>query len=383
MTTSTQTSAPMIDYALPSDFIHAINRLPDNARVLVTGATSGLGRTAISYLHTLGVDCVATGRNAQALDELRAQGVNCVRLDLATASDDDLTALLDGISIIWHCAALSSPWGAYADFYQANTQATVRLATLASGLNVARFVHISTPSLYFKHAHQYNVPEMAVSLDVIPKRSANSYIHTKLLAERALHTLIKNTPASSTQFIILRPRALFGVHDKVLLPRILQLHQKNHTLPLPRGGDVLMDVTFADNVVYAMMLASISPAKANEIPTYNITNQAPIRLNELLYRLIGDAMHLPLAFKSVPYPIIKALAHTLDRASKLTKKEPRLTPYSAAVLYYDTTLDTTLAERELDYHAPYALDTAIAITARALQLTQSQATSPHQGSAGA
>ncbi len=359
----------MINYSIPTAFYEAKAKLPPNSRILVTGATSGLGRCAVGYLLSLGVDCVAVGRQADKLQELHTLGVKTFLLDLATCTDDEMIQSLQGITIVWHCAALSSPWGRYDEFYHINTLASERLATLAYQTGVERFVHISTPSLYFNFSHRLDVKEADVQAsDFIHSktRPVNHYIATKYLAEQRLSKLSQTFVIPKMPIIMLRPRAIFGTHDRVLLPRILQLyHDKQGKIPLPNGGRVLMDITFADNVVYAMLQASTIP-NPKAIDTYNITNQSPIRLTDLLHKLICENMNLPLSIKRAPYPVVAKLSKVLEFISTFTHKEPKLTAYSAGVLYYDMTLNTDKAKQELNYHAPFDLDTAIALTAQKL-----------------
>lgn len=352
----------MIDYPVPTPFTQALEALKTH-KILVTGATSGLGRCAIDYLHHMGIPCVATGRNPAVIRELSALGIKAQALDLATASQEALTSLLHNIDIIWHCAALSSAWGNYADFYAANVRATQNLATLAAQSGVQTFVHISTPSLYFNFSHRHNVREDELALSA-NSRFVNHYIHTKFLAEQFLQQLNQRC---EMRIAMLRPRAIFGTHDRVLLPKILALyHAKKGKLPLPNGGNVLMDITFADNVVYAMTLAGNSALAKHPLPIFNISNQEPITLRELLQQLICQHLGKPLHIKNLPYPLIAAFAKTAEALSALSRQEPPLTAYSAGVLYYDMTLNTERAQNLLGYQAPYPLNTAIALTAKHL-----------------
>lgn len=330
--------------------------------ILVTGATSGLGRNAVDYLHQNAIPCLATGRNQAVGKALTDKGIEFLAMDLGCADDKTLTYATQNKSAIWHAAALSSAWGAYDAFYQSNVIATQRLATIAGQMGVPRFIHISTPSLYFNFSHRYDVGEQA-----LPKRFANHYATTKYLAELALWEIAKAYPR--TQFVILRPRAIFGAYDRVLLPKIIELLHKRGKLPLPNHGKVLMDTSYAQNVVHAMHLATHTAFDTKElVPTYNITNGTPIRLCELLGKLF-DKLNTPFAIKSVPYPMMASLARLAELWGDIRQKEPLLTAYGAGVLYYDMTLSIKKAQDELGYQPLVSLDDAITQTALYLQGT--------------
>lgn len=331
-------------------------------KILLTGATSGLGRNAVDFLQNRNIPFIATGRNRTVGQQLMQQGVDFRACDLAQADESVLTALFDGVTAVWHCAALSSPWGNYADFYQANVVATEQLARVAAKHGVSRFIHISTPSIYFDFQHHHHLCET----DCAAKR-ANHYAETKWIAEQKIQQLAKKYP--QTQFVILRPRAIFGAYDKVLLPRLLDLLTERHgVLPLPNDGKVKMDVTYALNVVHAMFLATEQTFSSQDgVPTFNITNQEPIELRTLLDKLFRQQLGRSFRIKSVPYPLIATLARTLECIAKFTKKEPKLTAYSAGTLYFDMILNNDKAIRELGYRPLYPLEDAIAQTAQWLK----------------
>jgi short-subunit dehydrogenase len=55
-------------------------------KILVTGATSGIGRQVAVDYHSLGHDVWAVGRNADALEELRALGLHTGQVDLTDSA---------------------------------------------------------------------------------------------------------------------------------------------------------------------------------------------------------------------------------------------------------------------------------------------------------
>ncbi|EHP40864.1 NAD-dependent epimerase/dehydratase [Cupriavidus basilensis OR16] len=324
---------------------------------LVTGATGGLGRNAIEYLLQHGLPVRATGRNAAQGEALRALGANFVPADLATLDAAQARSLLQGVDTVWHCAALSSPWGARADFHAANVNATERLADAAIAAGVARFVHVSTPSLYFDYQHHLDITE-----SYRPRRYANHYAHTKALAEAAIRQ--RSGSQAATTFVMLRPRALFGPHDRVLMPRVLALMaQRRGKLPLPRAGEVLMDLTFTPNVVHAMQLASTS-ARVTSGHACNITNHEPRRLCQVLGQLLGDELGQPPQLRRLPYALADAVARGMETWSALSRREPAFTRYAMGVLHYDMTLDNTQAIAALGYRPAYTMDEGIRLTAQ-------------------
>src|SRR5690606_10071114 len=58
-----------------------------------------------------------------------------------------------------HLAALSAPWGKYADFFHVNVEGTQSIIRAASHAKIKRFVHVSTPSIYFDYRDRFDIAE--------------------------------------------------------------------------------------------------------------------------------------------------------------------------------------------------------------------------------
>lgn len=324
-------------------------------RVLVTGATSGLGRNAAQWLLEAGHQVHATGRDSRAGQALCDLGAEFTPLDLTQATAEQCRQLMTGCDWVWHCAAKSSPWGSKAEFYQANEVATEKLAQAAGDCGIQRFIHISTPAIYFDFRPHHNVDEQYRA-----RRFANHYAASKYAAEQRLQTLVPRYP--QTIYIILRPRGLFGPHDRVIVPRLLQqLERDRGVLRLPGGGRAVLDLTFVLNVVHAMDLAS----RQQPLPSgaaYNITNHQPQRLANMLDSLLRQQLGLRYRLQAVPYSLLYALAGGLELLAHFTGKEPLLTRYSVAAVHFDMTLSQTLAVGQLGYQPRYSMEEGIRIT---------------------
>jgi len=327
-------------------------------RVLVTGATGGLGRNAVDALLARGVQVRATGRNAAIGANLSAQGAEFITADLAHATPAGMRALVAGCDTIWHCAALSSPWGRKDAFELANVTASRNLSMAAAGMKVQRFVHISTPALYFDFKHRYGVTE-----EFTPVRYVNHYAETKARAEQE----VLRATADGLHVTILRPRAIFGKYDQVLLPRLLRLlDQKDGRLILPRAGETVLDLTYADNVVHAMRLASTRPDLASG-GIFNITNNEPLQVRQVLEALFVRELGRTMDLRGVPYPVLAGLARGMEAVSHMTGKEPALTRYSLGALAFDMTLDISRAQGLLGYMPQVSMQEAVVRTANWLK----------------
>lgn len=329
-------------------------------RVVVTGATGGLGRNAVEFLRCLGLQVRATGRDALAGGEIERLGTEFVPLDLAQAAPEAVAQLLRGADTLWHCAALSSPWGSARAFAAANVRATEMLARAAVAQGIARVVHISSPSVYFRFCHAHALPESAVHA---PGPFANHYARTKAESEQVLWGAIEAAQNRATHAVCLRPRGIFGPHDRLLMPRIRALVMAhNGVLPLPRGGETVLDVTYVANVVRAMWRASVAaglPPRA----TYNITNGEPTQLAAVLRELFVSRLKLPLRIRALPYRVLDAAAAAMEAVATVTGREPVFTRYSVGALNFDMTLDLTRSRGELGYEPAVGLDEGISRTA--------------------
>ena len=122
-------------------------------KAIVTGATGGLGRNLVQTLLAQGWQVAACGRNAEIgkmLDtEFHAFDLSDRNQTLKAFSEAD---------IVFHCAALSSPWGRYENFYRANVTATRNVLSAVRHHRIGKLIHVSTPSIYFDYLDQHKAP---------------------------------------------------------------------------------------------------------------------------------------------------------------------------------------------------------------------------------
>ncbi len=308
-------------------------------KIVVTGASGFLGGRVLKDLRKKypNARLVGTGRRNHRKKEFEDLGCEFLAGDLTDRQF--CVELLKGADLIIHCAALSSPWGKYEVFYKSNVEATRNLLTIAQNENVRKFIFIATPSVYFNYKERWNVKES----DPLPEPIINHYASTKLEAEGMVLGL--NRPEFQT--VALRPRAIIGAEDTVIMPRVLRAYHEGK-LRIIGDGKNKVDLTAVVNVIEAVRCcieASISAMGQS----YNITNGEPILLweeiNEMLRRL-----NLPIVTRKLPYWIANLAASGSEKLAFFNGgKEPALTTYGIGILALNFTMDITKARKQLRF----------------------------------
>ncbi len=304
-------------------------------KILVTGATGFAGGHILRYLSKLyGIDNVhATGRNKYKAKELIAEGYTMHIGDLINV--DFVNSQLMGYDIVVHCAAKSSMWGSYNSFYQANVIATQNILKIVS--TNQQLIYISTANMYFDYSNRNNVSE----LDVYPDYFSNHYSSTKYKAEELVMSI------SDKSFVtILRPRAIVGIGDTVVFPRLIRAYNEGR-LRVVGTGNNSVDFTSINNLCHAINLC-VEKKNSAKGEIYNITNDDTIVLwDEIRNILAGLGMDTNL--KSIPYNLAYMFARYQELTTSEEDNEPVMTCYGVAVLNYSMNLDINKIKKELAY----------------------------------
>lgn len=297
---------------------------------VVTGATGFLGKKVVKKLLEQGEDVVAVGRNVSIGQELTAMGAKFKQVDISDKMQ--VAGLIKNGDYVFHCAALSSPWGKYKEFYNSNVVGTQNMLQESLENGVIRFVHVSTPSVYFDFKDALNIKES----DPLPRKPANDYAKTKLMAENE----VRKYSEQGLFTTIIRPRAIFGEGDNAIFPRLIKINDKSG-IPFFDDGKAICDLTYVDNVVDSMILCRDSP-NVLSADIFNITNGEPMEIGSIIERLF-QKLDKKVNRLNIPYSIAYSLGGVAEFVSKITGKEPSLTKYSVGVLAKSQTLDISKA----------------------------------------
>ncbi|MEO3745535.1 NAD-dependent epimerase/dehydratase family protein [Plantactinospora sp. B5E13] len=287
-------------------------------RVLVTGASGMLGRAVATALLRRGDEVRVLQRRSAGLG-----GVDERRGDITDPAV--VRAAVSGVDAVVHLAAKVSMTGAWELFERANIGGTAVLLEAARGAGVARFVHVSSPSV----AH-HGAGLVGVGADPAdPDRARGNYARSKASAE--LLALAADSPDLAV--VAVRPHLVWGPGDTQLVARIIE-RARSGRLALVGQGTALIDTTYVDNAADALV-AALDRAAEDGVhgQAFVVSNGEPRTVAELVDRICAAAgapsprLRVPVAVARTGGVVVERLWSALRRTD-----EPPMTRFLAEQL---------------------------------------------------
>lgn len=321
--------------------------------ILVTGGTGFLGRHLAAALLERGHEVWLSGRNFADVQELLLRGARPLKVDLRDRNA--VRAACAGMELVYHAGALSAPWGRRSEFFAINVGGTGAVLDGCLTHNVRRLIYVSSPSVVFNGRDQKQATESVP----YPRRFTSVYALTKKLGEDCVNA----ASDAGLQTVIIRPKAIFGPGDQSLLPRLITAARQQR-LPQIGDGSNLVDLTYVENVVHALLLAAEARDAVGK--TYTITNDEHASLWEII-RTVLQRLGLDSQLRVLPLSVVLSAAALLEARAALSGKEPMLTRYSALILARTQTYDLSAARHELGYAPQISLASGIERTLATLK----------------
>ena len=275
-------------------------------KILVTGTSGFVGGAVGRYLRLRWHHVTGLSRRPPRVEAADV----AVAHDLTRGVPD-----LAPFDAVVHAAALSAPWGRPAAFDAANVEGTRHVLALAARTG-ARFILISSSSVLYAEGDQEDLPEEPAP-DTAP---VNDYARTKRAAEAL-------TAAYPGSWAILRPRAVYGVGDTVLFPRIARA-ARLRVLPrfrtaVPARGDLVSIDTLVRQVARAV------EGQAEGI--FHLIDQGPVGIEAFVSDVLAR-LGLPGPSLTVGVDGARRAAVALEALSRRTGWwEPPLTRFGVEV----------------------------------------------------
>lgn len=294
-------------------------------RILVTGASGFVGgRFLARFRDRPDLTIHGIGRRALPDPDYTAHDLG-ERLDLDFQPD-----------VVIHAAARAAPWGTAAEYQRDNVQATRNVVDFCRRCpRPPRLIYVSSSSVFYRPGPQLGLTEASP----IGPRFVNRYAATKYAGEQVTQTY-------RGDWLILRPRAVFGPGDTVLFPRLLAAAQAGK-LPLFVGGDgpAIGDLIYIDTLADYLLRAVERPQLRG---AYNLTNAEPVAIQPFLLDLFAR-LGLPAPRRRLSIRTALWAAGLTEAAWTLLRLrgEPPVTRFGVGVFAWSKTFDVSRALADL------------------------------------
>lgn len=272
-------------------------------KILINGATGFVGSCFVRHFASQSYDVLASGRSAAP-----AALLNLARYQRADICRSMTPVQADAVV---HVAALASDSASFAQLLAANVEGTKQLFYATSDCPV--FIYISSSSVYDNQTAEHREDELCDDYQRL-----SPYGRSKRLAEDWL----LQQDWSRRTLIILRPRAVYGPGDRLLLPRLMRLVRGGRILR-PGSMQISCSLTYIGNlaasVQAALVFTEMQPGGAH---IFNVADAEPYKLREVVNQLLSAVYGRELPVLELPLAPLKALAvlsEYLPGASALTR----------------------------------------------------------------
>jgi nucleoside-diphosphate-sugar epimerase len=319
-------------------------------RVLITGASSLIGAGVARSIAERGDEVVCFQRTPSARVAHPA-----VTEHLGDVRDvDALLAAAQGADAIVHVAAKVGVVGAWEDYRSVNVDGTANVVSVARNLGITRLVHVSSPSV----AHG-GEPIIGAGADrSVLGRDRAWYAESKALAER----MALAAASDDLGVVAIRPHLVWGPGDTQLVGRIVE-RARTGRLALVGGGRALVDTTYIDNAVSALVAAldAVAPTAACSGRPYVVANGEPRMIRELVAGICAAAA-VPFAPRDVPLRIGTSVGSLVERVWPLLRRtdEPPITRFLAEQLGTAHWFDPRPARDDLGWTPTVTIDDGLA-----------------------
>jgi len=315
-------------------------------KVLITGASSLLARRTAEALLARGDDVVCLQRHAAPIDATQVLGDIRDPVMVARAAA--------GCDAIIHAAAKVGVVGSWSDYRSINVDGTAAVLHAARQHDVARIVHVSTPSV----AHEGSSIIGAAATSAVTGRTGAWYAESKAMAEQ----LAVAANADDLAVVAIRPHLVWGPHDTQLVGRIVERARAGR-LAMVGTGSALVDTTYIDCAAAALVAAvdAVHPGARCAGQAYVIANGEPRPIRELVLGICAAA-GIDVSPRNVPRPLAIAAGVICERVWQWrgASTEPPLTRFLAEQLGTAHWFDPQPARDDLGWQPSVTIDEGLA-----------------------
>lgn len=316
------------------------------AQVLVTGGSGFLGQHLIRELAARGHAVRALSRSGSSDAALVALGARPVRADLDEPASLAQAFAGAPVEAVFHAAADTNTWSVRnARQTRTNVEGTRALVEAALAHRVDALIHTSSVSS-FSHLTPGLLTEES------PRRGGASWINyerDKFNAEQ----IVRGAMARGLNAVVLYPAHIFGPGDTRNWARLIQLIDQGRLPGAPPGSGAFADVREIARV-------EIAAWERRAFGAGFLLGGEHASFLELIGR-IGALLGRKVPARATPAAVLKLYARGVALVARIGGRPPEITPEAAAFTCHDLAVDSSKAQRVLDYRIT-ALDTLLSDT---------------------
>ena len=297
--------------------------------VLLTGASGFLGAHLLRELRASGCAVRALSRRPETDASIAAQGAQPVRG--ALGNPGSLATAAAGCDAVFHAAADTSVWRAAREAQTAtNVQGTENLLRAAERAGVRAFVHTSSVAAFSHLAH-------GTLVESTPQHGGTSWINyerTKYLAEQAVRR-------SALPWIVFNPSHILGPGDRHNWARLIVMVDREKLPGIPPGSGPFADVR-------EVAAAQVRAWQRQRFGEAYLVGGEHASFVDLVHR-VGSSLGKRTPQRAAPALALMALARLADAWSRVSGREPAMTPEGATFTCHHLKVDSSKARSQLDY----------------------------------
>jgi nucleoside-diphosphate-sugar epimerase len=317
---------------------------------LITGATGFVGSHLAETCAARGFTVRALVRSNSAASSLEEAGVTLVRGDLQEPGS--LASALDGVEVVFHCAAKVGDWGPADDYRRVNVEGLRHLLEACRGKPLRRFIHLSSLGVYAAR-HHYGTDES----EPLPAHHIDGYTQSKVESEQLA---LRYQREHQVPVVVLRPGFIYGPGDRTVVPKLVE-NLRNGIVRYLGNGRQALNTIYVGNLVEAMLLAEQKEGVVGQV--YNLTDGEAVSKRRFIEG-IANGLGVPPPKASVPLWVARLAASVMETwARKRGDAEPpRLTQARLKFLGLNLDFSIDKARRELLYVPRWTFEQALAET---------------------
>ncbi len=298
-----------------------------SGKLVILGATGGLGGRLAHYFHKKNYAVLAVGRNLERLSLLKSIGISGVQGEIDSPEVLEAVTKFAPDAII-NAAGKSGFSRGRAQYHTANIETVENAIFLARAAKNCRLIHFSSPSVSYRAHDCFGITE-----DKPFSPPVSGYAWSRQQSELIL-SAVDDLPVT-----MIRLRSTYGYGAVSPLQSIRNKIIARSFLPWVRGGQVAIDLIHIDDLVEAVEAVVHVPQKTGPM-VLNVAGPEALTFKRIADGIAAYERTKP---KWLPVPgIALAFAGPIAEIMMLAlneNREPDISAHMAGSLLYSQTLD--------------------------------------------